>query len=381
MSKAFIRFVQQLYETDEFIPLHAPVFVGRERQLLLETIESTFVSSVGAFVDQFENMVAGYTGAKYAIATVNGTAALHLALKVAGVQNDDAVVTQSLTFVATCNAISYCGAIPFFIDVDMDSLGLSPDALLQFFQDDCEIGADRLCRNKISQRIVRACVPMHTFGFPSRLAELKAICDRFNVILVEDAAEGLGSYANGEHVGTCGALGTLSFNGNKIITTGGGGMILTSDPRLAKRVKHLTTTAKIPHRWAFEHDDIGYNYRLPNLNAALGVAQMECLEQIVLGKRRIAAAYQEWGKENDFTFVVEQPDTRSNYWLNCLILSDQKALNDFLVITNDNDVMTRPMWTPMHKLSIYRDCYHGRLSNTEWLCDRVVNVPSSFKCF
>lgn len=377
MSESFIAFVRQLYGANGFIPLHAPQFVGREKQLLLETIDSTFVSSVGEFVNEFEERVARFAGARYAVATVNGTAALHVALKLVGVCENDEVLTQSLTFVATCNAIRYCGAEPVFVDVDRQTMGLSPDAVADFLEHECKIDREGLCRNRKTGRVVRACVPMHTFGFPVRLDELVEVCRRYNVALVEDAAEALGSYYKGRHVGTFGAIGTLSFNGNKVITTGGGGMILTNEDVLAKRAKHLTTTAKVPHRWAFEHDEVGYNYRLPNLNAALGVAQMEYIGDILHSKREIAAAYQDWCGNNGFEFVVEPEDTRSNYWLNAILTGGLEQRDAFLEATNDQQVMTRPVWEPMHSLACYRNCQRDKLENTLWLAERLVNVPSS----
>jgi len=379
MYEDFVGFVQGLYGTVDFLPLHAPQFVGREKEYLIETIDSTFVSSVGAFVNVFEEKVAEYTGAKFAVATVNGTAALHVALKLAGVDEGDEVLTQSLTFVATCNAIRYCGAQPVFLDVDRDTLGLSPDAVLEFLQESCEIRDDGLCWNKSSGRVIRACVPMHTFGHPVRLDELSEVCKRYNIVLVEDAAEALGSFYKGRHVGTAGALGTLSFNGNKIITTGGGGMILTDDASLAARAKHLTTTAKEPHRWAFRHDEVAFNYRMPNLNAALGVAQMECLVDILESKREVASQYQRWFRERGLGFVQEPQDTRSNYWLNAVLTENRTQRDEFLEITNSKKVMTRPVWEPMHLLPIYQRCQTGLLKNTEWLHDRLVNIPSSAK--
>lgn len=377
MFEDFVHFVRELYSTNDFIPLHKPYFIGKEKQYLLETIDSSFVSSVGKFVDDFESAIVDYTGAKYAIATVNGTAALHVALKLAGVKSGDEVITQSLTFVATCNSIRYCNAEPIFIDVNKETLGLSPESMETFLEEYCEMRNDGCCWNKKTNRIVRACIPMHTFGFPVQLDELNSVCKRYNLTLVEDAAESLGSIYRGKHTGTVGKLAALSFNGNKIITSGGGGMILTDDDDIAARAKHITTTAKIPHHWAFEHDEIGYNYRLPNLNAALGVAQMESLPAFIENKRMIASEYQKWGRANGIQFVHEQTYTKVNYWLNTIITENQKQRDTLLEKTNSNKIMTRPVWTPIHKSIMYENCQKGELKNTDWLFERLVNVPSS----
>ena len=377
MYKEFVKFVQELYNTKELISLHSPQFKGNEKKYLLETIDSTFVSSVGKFVDQFEQKISEYTGVKYAIATVNGVAALHIALKLAGVKNNSEVITQSLTFVATCNAVRYCGARPIFIDVDKNTLGLSPAKLEDFLHRNAEIRDDGFCWNKTSEKIISACLPMHTFGFPVELNKLKKICDQYNIPIVEDAAESLGSFYNKQHTGSIGELSAISFNGNKIITTGGGGVILTNNNILAKQAKHITTTAKIPHQYEFDHDEIGYNYRLPNLNAALGVAQMEQLPEYLKNKREIAAKYKQWGERHDLQFVTESVNTKANYWLNAVIMKNKQQRNKMLEITNKNDIMTRPVWIPMHKLKINQDCQKDNMSNTEWLSSRIVNVPSS----
>ncbi|SVC33408.1 uncharacterized protein METZ01_LOCUS286262, partial [marine metagenome] len=377
MFEDFVNFVRDLYSTQEPIPLHAPQFHGNEKKYLIETIESTFVSSVGEFVDYFESSVQNYTGIKYAIATVNGTAAIHLALKLSGAARDTEVITQSLTFVATCNAIRYCEANPVFVDVEKSTLGLSPQSLQEFLEEYCELRDDGFCWNKSTNRRIVACLPMHTFGLPVQLDEIKHICDRFNIELIEDASESMGSFYKENHTGYIGKLSAMSFNGNKIITTGGGGMILTNDEELAHTAKHITTTAKIPHIWSFEHDQIGYNYRLPNLNAALGVAQMESLPIYVESKRLLARKYQDWGSEHGLIFVKEPSDTRSNYWLNVAITENEKSRDLMLKITNNNKVMTRPTWTPMHKLAMNHDCQKGDMKNTEWLFSRIVNVPSS----
>ena len=377
MFNDFVHFVRDLYDTEEFVPLHTHKFSGNEKKYLLETIDSTFVSSVGEFVNEFERKLAEYTGIKYAIATVNGTAALHVSLKLAGVELDTEVITQSLTFVATCNAIRYCGATPIFVDVEQSSLGLSPLSLETFLEENCELRNDGFCWNRSSNRRIAACLPMHTFGFPVQLDEIKQVCDRYNIDLVEDGAESLGSLYKGCHTGGVGKISIISFNGNKIITTGGGGMILTNNEELAIRSRHITTTSKVPHRWAFEHDEVGYNYRLPNLNAALGMAQMESLPSYIENKRSLARQYREWGDEHGLKFVQEPDNTRSNYWLNVAVTQDKQQREAMLETSNNNNVMTRPIWIPMHKLAINQDCQKGDLTNTEWLYERLVNVPSS----
>jgi len=377
MYKEFVHFVRELYQTNDFIPLHAPQFRGNEKEYLLDTIDSTYVSSVGAYVDQFEERVAHYTGAKHAIATVNGTSALHIALKLAGVEPNTEVITQSLTFVATCNAIRYCLAEPVFVDVDLDTMGLSPESLAAFLEEHAEVRDDGSCWNKTTNNKITACLPMHTFGFPVRLDEIAQICQQDHIPLVEDAAESLGSFYKEQHAGIMGKTAAISFNGNKIITTGGGGMVLTNDAEIAKIAKHITMTAKVPHKWAFEHDEVGYNYRLPNLNAALGVAQMESLPGFVFEKRELAAAYQQWGSENGVQFAQEPNNTQSNYWLNSIVTEDQQSRVEWLQQTNDLGVMTRPAWTPMHLLEINKGAVSTDMSNTIHLYDRIVNVPSS----
>lgn len=376
MFANLIRFVRDQYRTKDFIPLHAPAFNGQERNYVLETIDSTFVSSVGTFVDRFEHEVAAYTDSPRAVASVNGTAALHVALQLAGVRRGDLVITQSLTFIATCNAIHYCGAEPVFIDVDRHTLGLSSRALDVWLHENARLDSEGICRTKIDKKVIRACLPMHTFGHPVELDGLIDVCTRWNLPLVEDAAESLGSFYKGRHTGTFGQLGTLSFNGNKIITTGGGGMILAGEV-LGTHAKHLTTTAKKPHPYEYVHDEIGYNYRLPNLNAALGCAQLEQLESFVRAKRVLAERYAEELKGSDLQFVKEPAECRSNYWLNAVICDGAEQRDALLKFTNDRGVMTRPIWALMTHLPIYAHCRKGDLSNAEWLESRIVNLPSS----
>lgn len=377
MFKDLTKFIKELYSSNDFIPLHAPIFNGNEKKYIESTINSTYVSSVGKYVEEFENKVCDYTGSEYAIATVNGTSALHLSLKLADVKKDTEVITQSLTFVATSNAIRYCEAIPIFIDVSLSTLGMSPVSLSTFLNENCELREDGFCWNIRSGRKVSACIVMHTFGLPLELEEIKIICNQYNIKLIEDAAGSMGSLYKDMHVGNIGNLSILSFNGNKIITTGGGGMILTNNNILAKKAKHLSTTAKVPHPWAFEHDEVGFNYRLPNINAALGVAQLEVLPIYLNNKRDLASKYHQWGKEKGIEFVVEPKNTLSNYWLNTLLAEDKKQRDLILKYTNSSNVMTRPSWTPMHHLTIYKDCQKSSMKNTDWLANRIVNVPSS----
>jgi aminotransferase in exopolysaccharide biosynthesis len=376
MFERLVDFVREQYGTREFIPLHAPVFRGRERELVLDTIDSTFVSSVGAYVDRFERDAAAFCGSPRAVAAMNGTAALHIALLLSGVERDDLVVTQSLTFVATCNAIAYCGAQPLFIDVDRRTLGLSPAALDAWLEEHAVVDDAGDCRTREGRRRIRACVPMHTFGHPVDLDALVAVCARWHLLLVEDAAESLGSYYKGRHTGNFGHIGVLSFNGNKIMTTGGGGMLLT-DEVIGKRAKHLTTTAKIPHPYEFVHDEVGYNYRMPNLNAALGCAQLEQLPAFLESKRTLAARYIDFFKDSDLQAIVEPEGCRSNYWLNGVICRDGAQRDALLKSTNDAGIMTRPIWALMTRLPLYTNALRGSLDNAEWLEARVVNLPSS----
>jgi aminotransferase in exopolysaccharide biosynthesis len=371
-----IAFIRDRFATDQRIPLHAPHFNGREQAYVAETIESTFVSSVGPFVDRFERDMEQFTNSPRAVATVNGTAALHIALLLAGVKKNDYVLTQPLTFVATCNAIVYCGAEPIFTDVDRHTLGLSPVALESWLHDHAFIDDDGVCRTGDDRRIIRACVPMHTFGHPCDLKGLTDVCSRWNIVLVEDAAESLGSLYNGKHTGTFGLLGTLSFNGNKIITTGGGGMILTNC-NLGERAKHLTTTAKAPHSYLYIHTETGFNYRLPNINAALGCAQMKQLDYFLAAKRILARDYKTFFSTTDLTFVTEPDGCRSNYWLNAVICHDEHERDALLDATNAAGVMTRPAWQLMHHLPMFAQCRRGKVSTAEWLESRIVNLPSS----
>jgi aminotransferase in exopolysaccharide biosynthesis len=414
LYEQIVQFIRALYNQPEgIIPLHAPVFIGNEKKYVTDCIDTTFVSSVGKYVDRFEAMIEKYTGAKKAIATVNGTNALHLALLSVGVKPGDEVITQPLTFIATANAISYTGAKPVFIDVDKDTMGLSPQAMKQWLNNSTiqrfnDSTNKQETLNKKTGKRIASCVPMHTFGHPCRIDEIIEICNEYNIPVVEDAAESLGSFysprlsrseergnrdeirganilqGKEQHTGTFGKFGILSFNGNKTITTGGGGMIITNDEELGNHIKHLTTQAKVPHSWEYVHDQIGYNYRMPNINAALGVAQMERIEEIIENKRQTAHKYSEFfstiQRFNDSTiqqFFTEPPNTHANYWLNAILLNNKQERDNFLNFANENGIMTRPIWRLMNKLEMFKDCQTGDLSNAEWLEDRVVNLPSS----
>ncbi|MDC1004757.1 LegC family aminotransferase [Opitutales bacterium] len=375
MKKEFLSLVKDIYGTD-FVPLHRPVFEGKEKQYLMECIDSNFVSSVGEKVTEFEELTAKFTDSKFAIATVNGTSALHMCLHLAGVERFDEVITQALTFVATCNAITYCGASPVFIDVDKDTMGMSPSSLESFLDEFVEIRGD-YAYNKNSGKRIKACVPMHTFGFPCRIEEISSICSQWNLELVEDAAESLGSFYCAKHTGTLGSLGAISYNGNKIITTGGGGMIITNDESLAIRAKHITTTAKVPHAYEFVHDEIGFNYRMPNLNAALGCAQMETLPKMLEIKESIIARYGQFFDGSRIKMIRPIEGATCNNWLSAIILNSRKDRDGFLSYTNENGVMTRPIWRLMSDLEMFQDCQKDGLENSRWLEERVVNIPSS----
>ncbi len=375
-AKLLVEFIRDKYKTNDFIPLHAPIFSKKEKEYVMNTIDSTFVSSVGMYVDEFENKIERYTGSSRAVATVNGTAALHVALHVAGVERGDLVITQALTFVATCNALYHMGAEPVFVDVSPVSMGLCPKAVESFLHEHAELTESGCVHKKTGQRI-KAIVPMHTFGHPVELDEIVEICDKWQLSLIEDAAESLGSFYKGRHTGTFGEFGVVSFNGNKIITTGGGGVVLCGTKDAGKRTKHITTTAKVPHPYEFVHDEPGFNYRMPNLNAALGCAQMEVLEQYLVQKRQLAYQYQSLFARSDATFVVEPEYAQSNYWLNCVICVDQKQRNELLEQTNASGVMTRPVWQLMHRLPMFKNAIKGELPQSEFYEARLINLPSS----
>ena len=373
-----IKFVRDTFETDDFIPLHEPNFSGREKQYVLDTINSTFVSSVGAYVDRFEELMQEITTTGKAVAVVNGTAALQVALKLVGIERGDEVLTQALTFIATANAIAYNGATPVFIDVDRDTMGLSPQAIKNFLEEHCEI-REKGCFNKITGKRIAACLPMHTFGFPVRIEEIVNICELWHIPVVEDAAESLGSEYKGKPTGGFGKLGVFSFNGNKIVTSGGGGAIVTNDTVLGVRGKHLTTTAKRPHTYEYIHDEIGFNYRMPNLNAALACAQLENLHLFLEKKRNLAQKYKEFFANKKLKFREELPGTRANYWLMCIELESRNERDLFLAKTNEARVMTRPIWHLMYRLPMYETCYRDEQVNAQYLEERIINIPSSAK--
>lgn len=378
MFNDIVEFVQTLYPSEKFVPLHAPVFQGNEKKYVDDCIDSTFVSSVGQYVNKFEEMMCEYTKAKYAIATTNGTSALHMALMLVGVERDTEVLSQALTFVATANAISYIGARPVFVDSGVENMGMCPKSLEAFLSEYAEIH-DTYSINKKTGKRFSACVPMHVFGHPVDIDKILKICKQYKVPLVEDAAESLGSFYHGEHTGLKGDVGILSFNGNKIVTCGGGGMIITNNELLAKRAKHLTTTAKQPHKWEFYHDEVGYNYRLPNLNAAMACAQMETLPGFVANKRQTAEAYKKFFAGTAIRFVEEPKNTQSNYWLNAVMFENREIRDEFLEFSNNNGVMTRPIWKLMTDLPAFASSMKTDLINAQRYVDTVVNLPSSVR--
>lgn len=380
MFEDIVEFIKSLYPNQNPISLHAPVFIGKEKEYLVDCIDSTYVSYVGKYVNRFEKMTAEYTGAKYAVAVVNGTAALQIALQLAGVEYGDEVITQPLTFVATANAISHCGAKPVFVDVDIDTLGMSPEKLEHWLEKNTK-------RNQTTNRTINlstnhpisAIVPMHTFGFPCRIDEIVEVANKYNIPVIEDAAESLGSLYKGKHTGIFGLAGILSYNGNKTITTGGGGMIITDDEQLAVKAKHITTTAKIHHPYEFVHDEVAYNYRMPNINAAIGVSQMENIDFIINNKRETALLYKEFFSNIDIEFIFENQYSKANYWLNSILLKDYSLRNEFLIFANSNNVQCRPAWVLMTKLKMFSDCIKGDIFNALQLEERLVNLPSSLR--
>lgn len=376
-NKELIAFIRELYGTTQPIPLSEPVLRGNEKAYVIDAIDSGYVSSVGKYVNDFESRIEQYTGAAKAVATVNGSAALHTALYMAGVRAGDLVITQALTFVATCNVLYHIGAEPIFVDVSKVSLGLCPIAAEEYLSEHAKLDVDGNCIHKATKRRIRALMPMHTFGHPVQMDELEAVCLRWNLILVEDAAESLGSLYKGKHTGTIGEFGALSFNGNKIITTGGGGMVLCKNAELGTHAKHITTTAKVPHAYEFYHDEPGFNYRMPNLNAALGFAQIEALPNLLEEKRWLASRYADYFSKTDYQFVSEPDYARSNYWLNSIICPDARSRESLLSETNESAVMTRPVWKLMHRLPMFQNAMRGELLVSEWLEAHLVNLPST----
>lgn len=369
------KLIREVYDED-LIPLHRPIFSDVEKDYVLSCIDSNFVSSAGQLVDRFQSMCCDFTNINFGVATVNGTSALHTALTVVGIGSDDEVITQALTFVATANAIRYTGANPIFLDVDQDTMGLSPKALEKFLVHNSEL-RDGHAFNKRTQRRIRACIPMHTFGHPLRIEDITEICQNYGISVIEDCAESLGSLANGNHTGANGIMAAISFNGNKIITTGGGGIVLTNNEQLAKSAKHLTTTAKIPHSYDFIHDQVGYNYRMPNINAALGCAQFEKLETILQAKKTVAKIYKDFFENSSTDFFEGLPSSSPNYWLNAIIVNGREERDLMLKHLNTNKIQARPIWRLMSNLSMYKDCQKDELKVSRWLEDRVINLPSS----
>lgn len=380
MYKDLIDFIKKIYPNQNPVQLHAPVFLGNEKKYLNECIDTTYVSYVGRFVTQFEEMTAAFTGSKCAIAVVNGTAALQIALQLSGVEYGDEVITQPLTFVATANAIKHAGAEPIFVDVDLETMGLSPNSLREYLENNTFID-DNCCINKITGKKIKAVVPMHTFGHPCKIAEIVEVANMYKLKVVEDSAESLGSYYNGKHTGTFGLAGILSYNGNKTITTGGGGMIITDDEELAKKAKHITTTGKIPHKYEYVHDIVAYNYRMTNVNAAIGVAQMEYIDKILENKRETALLYKEFCENNGYRFFNEPNNCKSNFWLNAILLKDREERNSFLDFSNNEGISTRPIWRLMTKLESFMNAEKMIIPNAEFFENGVINLPSGFNAF
>lgn len=373
-----VAYIKSQFDNKKFIPLHEPRFLGNEKKYVADCIESTYVSSVGAYVDKLELMMSYISGTMKSIAVVNGTSGLQVALRLVGVKAGDEIITQALTFIATINAIIYNGASPIFIDVDLDTMGLSPSAVQEFLEEFGEL-RDGVCYNKKTNKKISACMPMHTFGFPVHLNELLNVCNKWNIPIVEDAAEAIGSEYHSRPIGGFGKLGVFSFNGNKIVTSGGGGAIVTNDVELGIKAKHLTTTAKVPHPYEYVHDDIGYNFRMPNLNAALACAQLEQLPNFIVSKRALAQEYNSFFKLKGINFRTELPQTKANYWLMCVELENKQERESFLKETNANGVMTRPIWQLIFKSPLYSRFQKDAQINAMYLEDRIVNIPSSVR--
>lgn len=374
-----IHFIKQIYKNVDHVLLHAPAFIGNEKKYLDDCIDTTFVSSVGKYVDRFEDAIAKYTGANRAVVCVNGTMALFMALKLCGIKPDEKVITQPLTFIATANAIAYCYAHPVFLDVDEDTMGLSPTKVRLWLERNAAVKSDG-CYDKHSGKKIRAVVPMHTFGHPVKIDDFVKLCDEWKLALIEDAAESIGSFYKGRHTGTYGEIGCMSFNGNKTITCGGGGILLFQNKEKGDYAKHITTQAKIPHRWEFKHDAIGYNLRMPNINAALGCAQLECIDTILANKRETSRMYKDFfSNTDDISFFDEPKDCKSNFWLNAVLLRDKRERDIFLAETNDNGIQTRPIWELMNRLPMFISATRGDLATAEMFADRIVNIPSGYR--
>jgi aminotransferase in exopolysaccharide biosynthesis len=377
-NEEITKYIKTLYPNRGQVLLHCPEFLGIEKKYLTECIDTKYVSYVGRFVADMENKIKELTGVKYAVALVNGTAALHMLLLAVGIKVGDEVITQSLSFAATAAAIVHANGTPVFVDVERETLGMSPESLQRFLFENTEM-KDEKCINKTTHRQIKAVIPMHTFGHPVRIDKIKKVCDEYSLSLIEDAAESLGSFYRGKHAGTFGKAAILSFNGNKLVTTGGGGMVITDDETVANRVRYISTTAKLPHRWEFYHDEVGYNLRMPSLNAAVGLAQLEYFDKILENKRETAQRYQQFFASINVPFIVEPENAKSNYWLNAILFDDRKQRDEFLVYSNNNGVQTRPAWNLLHTLPPYSHCQHTETSNAEYIADRLVNIPSSVR--
>ncbi|GIW21342.1 MAG: aminotransferase DegT [Candidatus Sericytochromatia bacterium] len=378
MYKDIASFIRKLYSNYDNIALHAPVFLGNEKKYLTECIDSTYVSYIGAFVEKFEKAIEKFTGSRNCISIVNGTMALYLALKVLGVNSDSEVITQALTFVGTINPIIYCGASPIFVDVDRETLGMSPESLKKFILNNT-IFKNGLLINKSTQKRISAILPVHIFGHPCRIDEIIDIAKEYNIYVIEDAAEAIGSFYKNKHCGTFGLIGILSFNGNKTITTGGGGAILTNDDELANRIRHISKTAKVNHKWEYIHDEVGYNLRMPNINAAIGLAQLEYIDIILKNKRETANIYSNFFEDIKIKFFKENYNSKSNYWLNTIFLKNIQERNDFLDYMYSNKIQARPIWQLMHKLDMYKNFQRDELLNSEYFYDTIVNLPSGYR--
>lgn len=376
LHSKFLDFIREQFSDNlGFISLHEPIFDGNEKQYLNDCIDSTFVSSVGKFVDDFEDAIAKMTNSEHAIACMNGTSALHAALTIFGVEENDEVITQPLTFIATANAIRYCGAKPILVDISKDTLGLCPQKLKSFLVSNTEWNGLNVINKKTGAKI-KAVVPMHTFGLACDIEEIRSICDAYNLTLIEDAAEALGSYHKGKHLGTFGDAGIISFNGNKTITTGGGGVILFKNKKLADSCRHLITQAKKPHKYEYQHDIVGYNYRMPNLNAALGLAQLENIESILKSKRMLSNAYKTFLKDSNIKFISEKENSKSNYWFSTILFESKSDRTDFIELAYEKNIMCRPVWRAINENDMYKNCEVFNLKNSDDLINRLVNIPS-----
>jgi len=380
LSQQIIDYIKSIYQCQNPVLLHCPEFLGNEKKYLAECIDTKYVSYIGRFVSAMEDKIKEITGAKYAVALVNGTVALHMLLLAIGIKTEDEVITQSLSFTATAAAIAHAKGVPIFVDVEQNTLGMSPESLKGFLVENGKV-IDGKCFNRKTMKQIKAVITMHTFGHPVRIEEIRKICDEYSLLHIEDAAESLGSFYKGKHTGIFGKAGILSFNGNKLVTTGGGGMVITDDEALANRIRYLSTTAKRPHPWESFHDEVGYNFRMPSLNAAIGLAQLEYFNHTLENKRETAYLYRQFFSTIGIRFIDEPENAKSNYWLNSIMFDDRKQRDEFLRYSNNNGVQTRPAWTLLHTLPPYRHCQHTEMPNAEHIVDRLVNIPSSVRSY